>query len=141
MPRHSAHRNEERLGANGAVDEASADRDAVKNSVRPDETNLVFFGEPGRDGQRRGYDFKPAWFDAVKAAGLKDFRFHDLRHEAVSRLVEAGLSDQETASISGQSMQMLRAIRTSEGGGSRETARSGRNSLETMNLCAEYDFR
>ena len=34
---------------------------------------------------------------------------HDLRHEAVSRLVEAGLSDQEAASISGhKSMQMLR---------------------------------
>jgi integrase len=84
-------------------------RAAMKNPARPDETNLVFFGEPGRDGLRRGYDFKPAWFDAVKAAGLKDFRFHDLRHEAVSRLVEGGLSDQEAASISGhKSMQMLR---------------------------------
>ena len=84
-------------------------RAAVKNPVRPDETNLVFFGEPGRDGQRRGYDFKPAWFAAVRAAGLKNFRFHDLRHEAVSRLVEGGLSDQETATISGhKSMQMLR---------------------------------
>ena len=84
-------------------------RAAIKNPVRPEETNLVFFGEPGRDGQRRGYEFKPAWFDAVRAAKLKGFRFHDLRHEAVSRLVEAGLSDQEAASISGhKSMQMLR---------------------------------
>jgi integrase len=84
-------------------------RAAVRNPVRPKETNLVFFGEPGRDGQRRGYDFKPAWFDAVHNAKLKGFRFHDLRHEAVSRLVEAGLSDQEAASISGhKSMQMLR---------------------------------
>ena len=40
------------------------------------------------------------------AGGL---RFHDLRHEAVSRLVEAGLGDQEVAAISGhKSMQMLR---------------------------------
>jgi integrase len=69
---------------------------------------LRLTGEPGRDGQRRGYDFKPAWFNAVRAAKLKGFRFHDLRHEAVSRLVEAGLSDQEAASISGhKSMQML----------------------------------
>jgi integrase len=84
-------------------------RAAIKNPVRPEETDLVFFGEPGRDGQRRGYEFKPAWFDAVRAAKIKAFRFHDLRHEAVSRLVEAGLSDQEAASISGhKSMQMLR---------------------------------
>jgi integrase len=84
-------------------------RAAVKNPVRPEDTVLVFFGEPGRDGQRRGHDFKRAWFAAVRNAKIKGFRFHDLRHEAVSRLVEAGLSDQEAASISGhKSMQMLR---------------------------------
>nr|WP_323012264.1 tyrosine-type recombinase/integrase [Castellaniella sp.] len=55
------------------------------------------------------YLFDKAWTDAKKAAGLTDFRFHDLRHEAVSRLVEAGLSDQEVAAISGhKSMQMLK---------------------------------
>ncbi len=42
-------------------------------------------------------------------AGLEDFRFHDLRHEAVSRFVEAGLSDQEVSAISGhKSMQRLK---------------------------------
>jgi integrase len=40
---------------------------------------------------------------------IKDFHFHDLRHEAVSRFVEAGFSDQEVAAISGhKSMQMLK---------------------------------
>ena len=40
---------------------------------------------------------------------MSDLRFHDLRHEAVSRLVEAGLSDQEVSAISGhKSMQMLK---------------------------------
>ena len=53
--------------------------------------------------------FKDQWGAARAKAGLPDFHFHDLRHEAVSRLVEAGLSDQEVAAISGhKSMQMLR---------------------------------
>jgi integrase len=82
---------------------------AMDNPTRPPETDLVFFGEPGRDGVRRPYLFDKAWTDAKKEAGLTDFRFHDLRHEAVSRLVEAGLSDQEVAAISGhKSMQMLK---------------------------------
>jgi len=45
----------------------------------------------------------------LKSAGINDFKFHDLRHEATSRLVEAGLSDQEVMSITGHnSAQMLR---------------------------------
>jgi integrase len=41
--------------------------------------------------------------------GLTDVRFHDLRHEAVSRFAEAGSSDQEVSASSGQkSMQMLK---------------------------------
>lgn len=82
---------------------------ALDNPLRPPETDLVFFGEPGKDGVRRPYLFDKAWSDAKKTASLVDFRFHDLRHEAVSRLVEAGLSDQEVAAISGhKSMQMLK---------------------------------
>jgi integrase len=82
---------------------------ALSNPVRPDGTDLIFFGEPGRDGLRRPYNFNKIWGDIKKSVGLTDFKFHDLRHEAVSRLVESGLSDQEVASISGhKSMQMLR---------------------------------
>jgi len=58
---------------------------------------------------RKPYDFTEAWEDARRRAGLEGLRFHDLRHEAVSCLVEGGLSDQEVASISGhRRMQMLR---------------------------------
>jgi integrase len=82
---------------------------ALGNPARPDETDLIFYGEPGRDGRRRPYNFNKVWGDIKAGAGVADFKFHDLRHEAVSRLVEAGLSDQEVASISGhKSMQMLR---------------------------------
>jgi integrase len=41
-------------------------------------------------------------FEHLRArAGMPDFRFHDLRHEAISRLFERGLSLAEVASISG----------------------------------------
>lgn len=84
-------------------------QNAVNNPIRPGETDLLFFGEPGKDGRRRPYMFDKAWTQAKLDAGLVNFRFHDLRHEAVSRFVEAGLSDQEVAAISGhKSMQMLK---------------------------------
>jgi integrase len=45
---------------------------------------------------------------AVKKAGMENFHFHDLRHEATSRLFEKGLNVMEVAAISGhKSMQML----------------------------------
>lgn len=42
-----------------------------------------------------------AWERAKRRAGVKDFRFHDLRHEAISRFFEMGLSVPEVALISG----------------------------------------
>ena len=42
-----------------------------------------------------------AWDRLVRRVGIKNLRFHDLRHEAVSRLFEMGLSVPEVASISG----------------------------------------
>ena len=82
---------------------------AIDNPIRREDTDLIFWGEPGRDGKRRPYEFRRAWRQMLERARIKNLRFHDLRHEAVSRLVEAGLSDQEVAAISGhKSMQMLR---------------------------------
>lgn len=82
---------------------------ALENPARPMTTDLMFFGEPGKDGKRRPYQFTKIWSGIKQELGITDLHFHDLRHEAVSRLVERGLSDQEVASISGhKSMQMLR---------------------------------
>jgi integrase len=84
-------------------------RMALKNPLRPFDTDLIFWGEPGRDDKRRPYEFRMAWKKIMKDAQITNLRFHDLRHEAVSRLVEAGLGDQEVAAISGhKSMQMLK---------------------------------
>ena len=82
---------------------------AALDNPRPAETNLVFFGEPGRDGKRRPFTFTKVWSTIKKELGMSDLRFHDLRHEAVSRFVELGLGDQQVAAISGhKSMQMLK---------------------------------
>ena len=82
---------------------------ALNYPVRPLDTDLIFWGEPGRSGKRRAYEFRMAWKKIITDTQLKNLRFHDLRHEAVSRLVEAGLGDQEVAAISGhKSMQMLK---------------------------------
>lgn len=84
-------------------------QEALAYPVRPLDTDLIFFGEPGQDGQRRPYNFNKVWLDIKRSVGCADFRFHDLRHEVVSRFVEAGLSDQEVSAISGhKSMQMLK---------------------------------
>lgn len=44
---------------------------------------------------------KQSWRRLVKRTGINDLRFHDLRHEAISRLLEVGLTIPEAASVSG----------------------------------------
>ncbi|MGD0860516.1 MAG: site-specific integrase [Terracidiphilus sp.] len=90
----------------GAVD---LFRQALNPSNRPVDTDLVFFGDPGKSGERGPYTFNKTWLRIKRENGMPDLHFHDLRHEAVSRFVEAGFSDQEVSEISGhKSMQMLK---------------------------------
>ncbi|KQU64840.1 shufflon-specific DNA recombinase [Aminobacter sp. DSM 101952] len=49
-----------------------------------------------------------SWDRLTARAGINDLNFHDLRHEAISRLFELGLTVPEVASISGhRDMRML----------------------------------
>ena len=83
--------------------------EVLSHPIRPQDTNLLFYGEPGKDGKRKPYTINKVWSSALNRAEISNLRFHDLRHEATSRFVEAGLSDQEVASITGhKSMQMLK---------------------------------
>ena len=43
-----------------------------------------------------------AWERLKNKANIKDLHFHDLRHEAISRFFEKGLSIPEVALISGR---------------------------------------
>jgi integrase len=52
--------------------------------------------------------FKLTWKRVLLRAEIKDLRFHDLRHEAISRFFERGLTAPEVAHISGhRDMRML----------------------------------
>ena len=49
-----------------------------------------------------------AWKRLIKRSGLIDLHFHDLRHEAILRFIERGLTIPEAASISGhKALSML----------------------------------
>ena len=54
--------------------------------------------------------FNKTWRRVCERAGIKDLHFHDLRHEAASRLFEKGVFDSmEVASITGhKTLQMLK---------------------------------
>ncbi|MHB1514478.1 MAG: site-specific integrase [Acidiferrobacteraceae bacterium] len=50
-----------------------------------------------------------AWERATQHAGIEGLRFHDLRHEATSRLFEKGLNLMEVAAVTGhKTLQMLK---------------------------------
>ena len=52
---------------------------------------------------------KRSYMRAIRRAGIQDLRFHDLRHEATTRLFEKGLNIMEVASITGhKDLRMLR---------------------------------
>ena len=54
--------------------------------------------------------FRQSWPRLTKRAGIEDLHFHDLRHEAISRFFEIGLTPPEVASISGHKtlLQLMR---------------------------------
>ena len=63
----------------------------------------------GKSGACRPDSISQAFERVCKAAGIEGLTFHDLRHEATSRLFEKGLGLMEVASITGhKTMQMLK---------------------------------
>ena len=52
--------------------------------------------------------WRSAWRTLTQAASLKGLRFHDLRHQAITELLEKGLSDHTIMEIAGHvSKEML----------------------------------
>jgi len=76
-----------------------------KDLPEPPDTKWLF---PRRDGLGP-IDIRKAWENARDAAGLTDFRFHDLRHSTASYLAMNGASLVEIAEVLGhRTLQMVR---------------------------------
>jgi len=65
--------------------------------VRQLHTDLVF----ARDNRDQAIDFDHAFLDAVRAAKIENFRFHDTRHTAASYLAMSGATTAEIAAVLG----------------------------------------
>ncbi len=61
-------------------------------------SGLVF---PSRRIPSKPFEFRKQWERALADSGIKDFRFHDLRHSAASYLVMAGATLHEAAEVLG----------------------------------------
>ena len=84
---------------------ADALKQVWQNSTRKQSTRV--FG---------GIDFKRGFNSACNDAGLDDLHFHDLRHTAITRMLEAGISPPLVMKISGHTQQktFLRYVNQSE---------------------------
>ncbi|MBF0584714.1 MAG: site-specific integrase [Magnetococcales bacterium] len=65
------------------------------------DTTLIFFGEPGKFGQRRPYAIDRVLRQAMSRARLKPFSCEELRDSAIFRMQEAGLTEEEVVAITG----------------------------------------
>jgi integrase len=53
------------------------------------------------DGTRPQKTWRTAWRSLTRAAGLKGLRFHDLRHQCITELLESGAPEAAVLSIAG----------------------------------------
>ncbi|MEO5348977.1 MAG: site-specific integrase [Magnetococcus sp. YQC-3] len=76
-------------------------KEALRHVKGIDDTPLLFFGEPGKFGQRRPYAIDRVLRQALNRARLKPFSCDELRDDAILRMREAGLTEQEVVAITG----------------------------------------
>lgn len=82
----------------------------------PEDCEYLFYRKLGKTQFNERYvaigDFSYAFNYCLGKAGLKDFRIHDLRHRAVTSLIEVGNNEHNVADIAGwKSTRMLKTYR------------------------------
>ena len=70
----------------------------------------MFPGRIDKDGKAGRYDYIHPFNDAVTAAGIDGFRFHDLRHTAATYLAQNGATEQQLRAIGGKSGVVSRYV-------------------------------
>jgi integrase len=89
----TAHLPETKNGESRTVPLSAAALAILERRERPAESDVVF--------PATGNAVRLAWERLKARARVEDLRFHDLRHEAISRFFEHGLSMPEVSAISG----------------------------------------
>jgi integrase len=89
----TAHLPETKNSESRTVPLSAAALAILESRGRPAESDVVF--------PATGNAVRLAWERLKARAGVEDLRFHDLRHEAISRFFEHGLSMPEVSAISG----------------------------------------
>ena len=75
-----------------------------RSRIRRLDTDLIFANPEGKATFPR-----KAWEEALRAAQIEDFRFHDLRHSAASYLAMSGATLAEIAEVLGhKTLQMVK---------------------------------
>ena len=99
-------------------------------------TRVVGYNVTGFDPSRHINSWRTAWRTLTKKAGLPGFRFHDLRHCAITQLAESGASDSTIMAIAGHvSRRMLERYSHVR----MEAKRTAMESLATSTRKAGYD--
>ncbi|MCX7111778.1 MAG: tyrosine-type recombinase/integrase [Proteobacteria bacterium] len=100
LPRGRAILHETKNGERRAVHLAGHALEQIKElgKVRRLDTKLLF---PGHRHKGKPLDLRAPWEQALKAAGIEDFHFHDLRHSCASYLAMNGASLSEIAEVLG----------------------------------------
>jgi len=97
---------------------------------------VIGYNVTGFDPTRNLKSWRSAWRTLTKKAGLPGFRFHDLRHCAITQLAESGTSDSTIMAIAGHvSRRMLERYSHVR----MEAKRSAMESLASSTKTAGYD--
>jgi integrase len=97
---------------------------------------VVGYNVSGFDPTRHVNSWRTAWRTLTKKAGLPGFRFHDLRHCAITQLAENGTSDSTIMAIAGHvSRRMLERYSHVR----MEAKRSAMEALAVSTKIAGYD--
>ena len=92
---------------NGGMRRVPLSKDAI--AILKDQKIATVQSKAGKVFDVKPISLDKAWRRACKKTGIGGLHFHDLRHEAISRLFEIGLNPMEVSSISGhKTLQMLK---------------------------------